>query len=137
MLNSEEEFPPGNQRLPSGKVIGPYNYSTFVYFDSEQAFLDEISGPDSLYSFDPAVKIYSSAVIFDAGYPSWHYTIRMNKTYYNLGFHYHPDTFGPNVDISVRSNNEETQRNANPDLPFNQAYAYSGQLTLMSIVHRY
>lgn len=57
----------------------PHSNSTFRYFSSEQAFIDTIS--NGLYSMDTSLPIYSSAVIFNNGFPQWDYTLRLNQSY--------------------------------------------------------
>ena len=56
-----------------------YNLSTFTYFQSESAFISYIMRSD--YGIDPNLPIYSGAIIFTEGYPSWKYTLRLNVTY--------------------------------------------------------
>ncbi len=62
------------------------SYDTFVYFSSESAFTDYITG--SGYGIDPSLPIYSSAVILSGAYPSWAYSIRMNQTLVNVLYAY-------------------------------------------------
>ena len=52
---------------------------SFVYFKSERDFLNVIG--NSLYSVDNSYQIYSSAVIFNIGFPQWDYVLRLNRTF--------------------------------------------------------
>ena len=56
-----------------------YHLSPFTYFQSESSFLSYIG--QSSYAIDPDVAIYSGAVIFNAGAPSWDFSLRLNRTY--------------------------------------------------------
>ena len=53
--------------------------TSFVYFASEQDFLSVIG--NSLYSVDDSYQLYSSAVIFNDGFPQWDYILRLNRTF--------------------------------------------------------
>jgi hypothetical protein len=53
--------------------------TSFVYFTSEQDFLSVIG--NSLYSVDNSYQLYSSAVIFNNGFPQWDYVLRLNRTF--------------------------------------------------------
>lgn len=55
--------------------------TSFVYFASEKDFLDVIG--NSLYSVDDSYQLYSSAVIFNNGFPQWDYILRLNRTFNN------------------------------------------------------
>lgn len=59
------------------------SYNTFKYFASESAF-DEYIGSDT-YSLDGGY-IYSAAIIITSAAPNWAYTIRINQTYYFMGY---------------------------------------------------
>ena len=54
------------------------SFDTFVYFNSEQTFLDYVNKPG--YAVDPSIQVYSAAVIIAGGYPHWDYSLRMNQT---------------------------------------------------------
>ena len=54
------------------------SFDTFVYFNSEQTFLDYVNKPG--YAVDPSIQVYSAAVIIAGGYPQWEYSLRMNQT---------------------------------------------------------
>ena len=82
-------------------------FKTFVYFPSEQNFIDYTSSKTYTITGD----IYSAGVIFNAAAPQWDYVLRMNRTYYpglpkrdgnpsNWGS---PDTSSKAEDISVIS----------------------------------
>jgi ATP-binding cassette, subfamily A (ABC1), member 3 len=76
--------------------------STFTYFESEASFID-FMGTRS-YSIDPSVPIYSSAIIFNEGYPNWDYTVRLNMTYSINGvIDFSPSTAFPINDIAAKS----------------------------------
>ena len=78
------------------------NRSTFTYFKSEDLFLNYMGSKS--YSIDPTVPIYSSAIIFNSGYPNWDYSVRLNMTYSVFGSNQKsPDTSKPNNAISVKS----------------------------------
>lgn len=55
------------------------SYDTFVYFNSESSFIDYVT--QSGYAVNPAIQIYSAAVIISGGYPSFSFALRMNQTY--------------------------------------------------------
>jgi len=48
-------------------------------FESESAFNNYVSNPG--YSLDPTITLYSSAIIFNSGPPTWDFTIRLNGSY--------------------------------------------------------
>lgn len=54
------------------------SYDTFVYFSSEEAFLNYINNPG--YAVDSSIQVFSAAVIISGGYPQWEYSLRMNQT---------------------------------------------------------
>jgi len=68
----------GNKLIP-----GASKYTTFVKFDSADAFTETILSKG--YSIDPALNIYSAAVIINSVAPNWDYTVRFNKTIYQFG----------------------------------------------------
>ena len=76
--------------------------SSFIYFSSEDSFVEHISS--KAYSVDPSIAIYSSAIIFNQGYPNWDYSVRLNKTYTTLGVSQNgPSTAAPINDISIKT----------------------------------
>ena len=101
--------------------------STFTYFASESAFLSYMGS--SAYSTDPTVPIYSSAIIFNAGYPQWDYTVRLNRTYTVFGVSKRsPSTAVPVNDISY---------NSPTDSPYLAAYLKLGVYTLFDTVNSF
>ena len=77
-------------------------FSSFTYFSSEDEFLKHIGS--KTYSIDPSIAIYSSAIIFNEGYPNWDYTVRLNRTYTVFGTSLpSPSTAAPINDISKKS----------------------------------
>ena len=78
------------------------SFSTFVPFDSENSFMKYMDAKS--YSVDPSVPIYSSAIIFNGGYPNWDYTVRLNMTYSINGIiSASPSTAVPVNNIAVKS----------------------------------
>ena len=76
--------------------------STFTYFESEASFMDYVDSAS--YSIDPSIPIYSSAIIFNDGYPNWDYTVRLNVTYTVFGVSVKsPSTALPINNIAVKS----------------------------------
>ena len=76
--------------------------SAFTYFESEASFMDYVESTS--YSVDPSVPIYSSAIIFNEGYPNWDYTVRLNMTYSINGvIDASPSTALPVNDIAAKS----------------------------------
>ena len=101
--------------------------STFEYFESDRDFTNYISS--SKYSSDPSVSIYSSAIIFNSGYPNWDYDVRLNRTFVVGGNgNDSPDTSLPVNDISVTSPEGST---------YLEAYLRLGVYTLMDTVNSY
>ena len=111
-------------------------YSTFVFFPSENALLSYFD--DAGYANDPKKNIYSSAIIFKNGYPNWDYTFRMNQTYYPA-FWYggneasNPQTLGNDLDLSVTYNSDGN----NDGPPYVEAYIETNQFTLSDIVNSF
>ena len=62
----------------NSNIEGAKNYSTFVYFNSEDDLVNYIQAP--LYSESQNISIISSAIIFNGIYPNWDYVVRMNQT---------------------------------------------------------
>ena len=111
-------------------------YSTFVFFPSENALLAYFN--DAGYANDPTKNIYSSAIIFKSGYPNWDYTFRMNQTYYPAFWGggnsaSNPQTVGNDLDLSVTDN--AAGNNDGP--PYVEAYIETNQFTLSDIVNSY
>jgi ATP-binding cassette subfamily A (ABC1) protein 3 len=100
---------------------------TFVYFDSESAFLSYMS--HSQYSVDSSIDIYSTLVVFSGGYPNWEYTVRTNQTYNNGNPV--PDTSGPIIDISLKYGD---QYPSDGGAPYLQAYAQMGYTSLTDAI---
>lgn len=101
--------------------------STFTYFGSESEFLSYISS--KAYSVDPALPIYSSAIIFNQGYPNWDYSVRLNRTYSIFGISLKsPSTAVPVNDISVKSS--QTSQ-------FLKAYLQLGVYTIFDTVNSF
>lgn len=101
--------------------------STFTFFKSESEFISYLTS--SSYSVDSRVAIFSSAVIFNDGYPNWDYGIRLNRTYVENGrVKESPDTSLPVNDISAKS----------PlDSPYLDAYMQLGIYTLTDVVNSF
>jgi ATP-binding cassette subfamily A (ABC1) protein 3 len=99
---------------------------TFVYFDSESAFLTYMGQAE--YSLDPTIDIYSTLIVFNDGYPNWDYTLRMNQTY-NTDYSQEPapSTEAPIIDITVKYGDQSPSTNGQPYL---QAYINLGLTTL-------
>ena len=103
------------------------NRSTFTYFESENDFINHLTS--SSYSVDPKVDIFSSAIIFTAGYPNWNYDIRLNRTYVENGrSRDSPDTSLPINDISAKSPS---------DSRYLEAYMQLGIYTLTDVVNSF
>ena len=101
--------------------------STFTYFSSENEFLNFIGS--SSYSVDPALPIYSSAIIFNQGYPNWDYSVRLNRTFTVFGTSLKsPSTAVPINDISVKSSQTST---------FLPAYLRLGIYTIFDTVNSF
>ncbi len=94
-INAAKEFVDwGNQHVSVAKP--------FLLMDSEAAVLSAIDNPS--YGISDTKSIFSSAVILKSGYPTWEYTIRLNKTQHFSGRQFKlPRTSIADVDFSVRS----------------------------------
>jgi ATP-binding cassette, subfamily A (ABC1), member 3 len=101
--------------------------STFTYFESEASFVDYVESTS--YSVDPSVPIYSSAIIFNEGYPNWDYTVRLNVTYTVFGVAVKsPSTALPVNNIAVKS----------PDSsPYLSGYLNLGAYTIFDSVNSF
>lgn len=110
-------------------------FSSFVLFNSESDLTKYIEDPN--YGTTPKGKIYSSAIIFNSGAPTWDYTLRMNRTYYPTeyggGTALNPETSIANVDITVPTN--EAGNNDGP--PYLEAYLQTGQMTLSDLINSF
>ena len=101
--------------------------STFTYFESETAFLNYMGSP--AYSVDPTVPIYSSAIIFDSGYPDWDYSVRLNMSFTVFGRSVKsPDTSLSNNAISIKSPSNS---------PYLEAYLKLGVYTIFDTVNSF
>jgi ATP-binding cassette, subfamily A (ABC1), member 3 len=108
-------------------------YDTFQLFASENDFINLIE--KTSYSQTDSIPIYSSAVIFDAGYPYWQYQVRINQTYVSDGSeNSSPRTAGSSLDLSVKSNDGVGSEYSSP---YNQAYLDTGIFQLMDVVNSY
>jgi ATP-binding cassette, subfamily A (ABC1), member 3 len=101
--------------------------STFTYFESEDSFLNYMGSTS--YSIDPTVPIYSSAIIFNGGYPNWDYSVRLNMTYTVFGTNQRsPDTSKPINAINVKSPSNS---------PYLAAYLKLGIYTIFDTVNSF
>ncbi len=78
------------------------NDTIFIQLKSEKEFINDIT--DQLYTIDSSLPIYSAAIIFESGSPSWEYTLRLNSTIkYGKDAHSDmPHTDANDIDMSVR-----------------------------------
>ena len=105
----------------------------FVYFDSESSFISYIES--SSYTVDPSVAVYSSAIIFNDGYPNWDYVVRLNRTV-SRGVSYGttaPDTSLPYVDLTLKSATA-TPSKGSSNLPYADAYLKADYFALVDAV---
>eukprot|EP01038_Epipyxis_sp_PR26KG_P008312 gene8312-11246_t len=109
--------------------IGAQNYSTFTFWSSEDKVLSYLKEVD--YTLRTTV---SAVVIFNSGYPTWEYTIRMNRTLNEDSGLPNPPTFGPNLDISVKTG---AQKPNSIGTPYSEAYLKSGYIVLTDLVNSY
>ena len=56
---------------------GAKNHSTFVLFASQNEFVSYIES--SAYGISPTTIVFSSAIVFSGGYPTWQYDLRLNR----------------------------------------------------------
>lgn len=107
-------------------------YQTFMTFQSQSALTDYISSANYLTS---GKNLISAAVIFDSGYPSWQYTLRMNQTFHSSRGSSQdlPRTSTPDIDITVKSGNAYV----NNGPPYAEAYMVAGQLALGDLVNSF
>lgn len=119
-----------NETYPSAA-----NYSTFQYFESEQDFEDYVL--QSGYSIDSDIDIFSSAVIFNAGYPNWDYTIRLNKTteYYADDESDQPTTLGPVLDNTLKTGKQRPGNNANN--PYLETWTFNYYYTFANVINSF
>ena len=102
-------------------------FSTFVPFDSEDSFMGYVGSAS--YSVDPSIPIYSTAIIFNSGYPNWDYTVRQNVTYTVFGVSVKsPSTALPVNNIAVKS--PETS-------PYLTGYLNLGTYTIFDTVNSF
>jgi hypothetical protein len=86
------------------------------------------------YSLAPSIDIFSSAVIFKAGYPDWDYSVRLNKTYIKNGRSVNsPSTVIPNIDISRK----EPSAGSGNSAPYLEAYTTLGVFSLFDTVNSF
>ena len=105
----------------------------FTYFESENSFENYIEG--SKYSYNPEDPVYNAAIIFNDGYPSWDFTIRLNKT---RGNNLNPETKGPAVNDVVKTNSQQPTTASGASIPpYLESYRDSGALALQEIVHNF
>ena len=105
----------------------------FVYFDSESSFLTYIESSD--YTVNPALAVYSSAIVFNQGYPNWDYVVRLNRTV-SRGVSYGttaPDTSLPYVDLTLKSATA-IPTTGSSNLPYAKAYLASDYFALVDAV---
>jgi len=110
--------------------IGAQQYSTFQFWSSESKIMDYLEGAD--YTFEG--EVYSAVVIFKTGYPSWEYSLRMNRTISSDADTYTPPTNVPNLDISLKSADTKASTTG---LPYATAYVRSGYIALADTVNSY
>jgi hypothetical protein len=103
-----------------------------VYFASEGDFLSYMGSTE--YSLDPSIDIFSSAVIFNKGYPEWDYSVRLNKSYTLNGRDLNsPSTIIKNIDISRK----DPAGGSGRSLPYLEAYSALGIFNLFDTVNSY
>lgn len=86
------------------------------------------------YSLAPNMNIFSSAIIFNEGYPSWDYSVRLNKTYSKNGRSKNsPSTVIANIDISRK---EPAASSGNSE-PYLQSYTALGIFSLLDTVNSF
>ena len=108
------------------------NLSTFVYFSSESNFTSYIG--QSSYGISSSIPIYSAAVIFHSGYPTWQYTLRLNYSYSYQGQSYsQPSTNSNPLNIALRS----SEQLPNTGLSYVQSYFAMGESALADIVNSF
>eukprot|EP01041_Mallomonas_annulata_P008266 gene8266-17008_t len=111
------------------------NGSIFIFFESESKFEDYISTQS--YSQDPKLPIYSSAIIMNEGYPSWDYTIRLNKTYItNKKFKSNlPRTDTAAIDSNILYSSQIPENDTYK--PYVETYAEVGYFTLTDLINSF
>jgi ATP-binding cassette, subfamily A (ABC1), member 3 len=115
----------------NNNYAGASVYKTFTYFDSESSFVNYMS--QEKYSTDLNTTIYSSAVIFNKGYPSWDYVLRFNKT---QGQGVSRDDTAPDTNLPVLDINSKSGYTDNT-LSHIQEYMNSYYFTLSDTVNSY
>lgn len=101
--------------------------STFTYFSSESAFESYVGS--TAYSVNPSVDIYSSAIIFNQGYPNWDYSVRLNRTFTVFGTSLpSPSTALPVNNIAIKSPGSS---------PYLEAYLKLGIYTIFDTVNSF
>lgn len=118
----------------NGNIPGAGNYSTFVFFDSEEALVSYIEAP--LYSQAPNTSIISSAIVVNDVYPNWDYVVRMNQTLQQgvTSTTNPPDTSLAYVDIVPKT---ATATPSSGKKPYALQYLDSGYFSLTDVVNTY
>lgn len=118
-------------------VKAPKNETTFVLFESENSFLDYMNQPQ--YSLDPSIPIYSAAIVFSSGSPSWDYTVRMNKTLSTANDQYSlPQTSISQVNNVVKTADESPVDGSTFTMnPYLESYVNFGYFSLTETVNSY
>lgn len=114
---------------------GSTTIEPFTFFSSEQAILNALD--EKSYSFSG--DIYSSAVIFNGGSPSWDYTVRVNKTMIIDGDRILSPTTakGAVIDSSLRSKDSWPDYDRGGGLPYHAHWTKSGYLALTNAVNSF
>ena len=108
--------------------------SEFVLFSDESAFLNLLDTKSYSFTGD----IYSSAVIFDGGYPSWDYTVRFNKTLSSYGARfYYPATSDPDLNNQVRSPEDFPEVGFGNSQPFYYGWVENGYVPLTNAINKF
>ena len=100
---------------------------SFRLFNSEQDIMDILQSQNYSYTGD----IFSSAVIFNSGYPDWDYTLRLNKTYTASGGRSRKDV---DSSSSPMANNIQSSQSGRA---FFTSWVYDGYATLSNTVNTY
>ena len=118
----------------NSNIEGAKNYSTFVYFNSEQDLVNYIQQP--LYSESQNLSIISSAIIFNNIYPNFDYVVRMNQTLQQgvTSTNNPPDTSLAYVDIVPKT---ATSTPSSGKSPYSQQYLDANYFSLTDVINTY
>ena len=126
-----------NSQWETSLISADLNITSFVLFESESAILDLFDSKEYSFSGD----IYSAALIFNEGSPSWDYTVRHNKTFIDYAEEYTMPTTSDNsfVDNSLRSmfDYPEFGDNGGYAPPFHELWRKSGYVQLTNAINTF